>query len=274
MVAAKKRHKEVCRSLLSRDDIDIDDYADKLIFELISVGDSTLLEMALSKADNFNFNSMNGNGWTALICAISYEKDDILELLLQQDRLDVREQFCQDNTAFTWAVKVQNDFAVEKLILFCSKREIEWGLNYYFQRGRVSFVGKFVEWLGGMGEISLIRCSSKLVEYFFKVSRDPNLSGKYGVRLLMAAAFQGNYGLVHHLIASGADPNLVDFKGRTALYYAMLSGMISVVHVLMSITNLHLIDSQQLTDLPSTTNIFLKDAIARILGKKVADSLL
>jgi ankyrin repeat protein len=46
--------------------------------------------------------------------------------------------------------------------------------------------------------------------------------------------YHGNFGMVYLLVTAGADIRLADNKGRTALMYAVESGVFQIVSILLS----------------------------------------
>ena len=54
---------------------------------------------------------------------------------------------------------------------------------------------------------------------------------------LQSAALNGGVETVHCLLQLGADPNLLDRYGRNALYYALQSGDVDCVEMLIGVTN-------------------------------------
>ena len=56
-----------------------------------------------------------------------------------------------------------------------------------------------------------------------------NLPGRSGITPVAAAAYMGNEPLVRLLLEKGADPNVVDATGKTAICYAAGRGFPAVV---------------------------------------------
>ena len=65
-------------------------------------------------------------------------------------------------------------------------------------------------------------------------NRSVNITTESGETLLMFSAKRGNEYLVKYLLDNGADVSLVDYKGRTALDYAIQANNIEVIEILQS----------------------------------------
>lgn len=79
----------------------------------------------------------------------------------------------------------------------------------------------------------------KAVEVLLSRGANYNLADPEGYTALMFAAWRGYAASAKCLLAAGADPNATDFEGRTALDHAKAEGKDAVVEILLHLTRNH-----------------------------------
>lgn len=83
-----------------------------------------------------------------------------------------------------------------------------------------------------------MECAS-VVEVLLSRGADHNLADLEGYTALMFAAWRGYAASVKCLLTAGADPNATDFEGRTAFDHAKAEGKLAVVEILLPLTRDH-----------------------------------
>lgn len=100
-------------------------------------------------------------------------------------------------------------------------------------------------------EDHIANTNTSIIATLLKHGADPNLANKNtGLRPLDVAAVKSMLGVMKLLLANGANPNLQDASGMTALHYAVEAGDLMIVNLLMEHgANPYISDNHGLTPL-------------------------
>jgi ankyrin repeat protein len=91
---------------------------------------------------------------------------------------------------------------------------------------------------------------TSLIDLYFRENLDPNARGAFDSPLMVAAAEQGDWGVVHRLIDAGASVDLADKDNFTPLMAAAAQGRIDILRELIGrVTNLGAVDGSGRTAL-------------------------
>jgi ankyrin repeat protein len=114
--------------------------------------------------------------------------------------------------------------------------------------------------------------SGKVAETLLQAGADPNMKDNIGQTALHFAAISGNSGVVRVLINYGADINIADGKGRSVFAIAAQSGLVEIVSLLLADYG---VDVNMKDDLGSTALILASEKghveVARLLLDAGAD---
>jgi ankyrin repeat protein len=155
-----------------------------------------------------------------LILAVKKEDTDIVELLLEIDKLAVNTKDHKKLTAFVWALEKRN-MEIIKLLLKDKRTEIE---------GEPT--GDWAPLLAA----ALQRDKDVLQLLLFSDRVDVDLKTKIGESALMLAASEGHQEIVELLVATGKfDLNAINDRGQSALMLAASEGHEGIVELLLAI---------------------------------------
>jgi ankyrin repeat protein len=147
-------------------------------------------------------NLADREGKTPLMLAARSGSVAIVKILLAQPGIDIHAVDTSGASAVEYAVKTGNKELVDMLLAAGACADKLWTNGYT----RLMFE---------------VKCAKKegIVDLQEFSKEEINTQDSDGITALMYAVRAGNYVLVQQLIAAGADVNLKDRKGKTALFY-------------------------------------------------------
>ena len=221
-VASKNNHYNVVRALLSdaRTDVNVVVNSGNALLAASESGHTEVVALLL-KHTGIDANMVNTrNMKTALIVASDEGHRDIVELLLRHTQIDVNKIDSFGETALEKA-SWKSYLRVVKLFLRCSETDVSKEyINQLKESGKKEVV-EVIRWWGTLLQTRATCC--------LNVDKD-----------LLKAATNGHFRSIRGLLlCPKSDINIVNKRGRTALFQSSLKGHIQAVEVLLAH---HLID--------------------------------
>jgi ankyrin repeat protein len=185
--------------------------------EAVKVGNLELVRLLIKAGADIE--AANDDGQTALMIAARIGALDVAkELVARGAKVDARESW-RGQTALMWAAASAQPEVVELLIKRGADVQAratvnDWG-NQVTSEPRAQYRPT-----GGLTPLLYAARSGceRCADALLKARADIDLPTPDGVTPLMLAIENLNYGLAQHLLQRGANPNLSDWWGRTALY--------------------------------------------------------
>ncbi|KAK6331269.1 hypothetical protein TWF730_004357 [Orbilia blumenaviensis] len=169
----------------------------------INAGDQYLAELLLNYGANIDIKDKNGE--VPLHTAVQVGNQDLVELLLDHSaNPDIKTKIGQ--TPLHTAINIENQYLVELLLNYNAN------INIKDKNGKVPLHAAVQ--VGNQGLVEL------LLDYG---EANPDINDKQGQTPLFTAARNGMIGIVAYLLAQGANPNIKNNWGETALFMAMKS---------------------------------------------------
>lgn len=212
IVAARRGHINIVKLLLSHPDIDVNvqnkkDYSALLMAVESGKGNDAIVKILLA-VPGINVNAPNFEGFTALISAAFYDYENIVKLLLQNPTINVNMQtkIVYGPSHFHWQGYTALIVAAQKGFESIVKLLIEAHANANIKNAE--------------GKTALMQAvwHENLVKLLLQSPRvEINAQDQFGRTALMVAVMSSNENIVKILLDAGADPNLKNYEGKTAL---------------------------------------------------------
>jgi ankyrin repeat protein len=185
--------------------------------EAVSVGDAELVRLLLAAGADANLG--NDDNQTPLMLAARNGSLPLVQALLKAGaRVNERETY-REQTALMWAIAAGSPQVVDELIRKGAEVDVraaanDWG-NQITAEPRAQYRNT-----GGLTPLlfatrfGCVECAKSLLD----AGADINRPTPEGVTPLMNAIDNNQYAVANLLLDRGADPHLMDWWGRTALY--------------------------------------------------------
>jgi ankyrin repeat protein len=193
------------------------DYGVTPLAEAAVIGNPAMLECLLKGGADVN--AANDDGQTALMILARTDKVDAVELLLKRGaNVNVAERW-RGQTALMWAAAEGEPDMVRELASHGAELNARSKVNNWDRQVTAENRAKYMP-LGGWTALLFaarqgnLACAKALVE----AGADKDLQDPDGVSPMVSAIVNGHYEVADYLAKQGADVNLADRWGRTALW--------------------------------------------------------
>jgi len=170
-------------------------------------------------------NSKNNNGVPILLIAIQNENEDMIETLLNQPNINIREKDPNDYNSITKAININNNCIVDLLIKHAEKHHIKISLNEKDKNG----------------DSTLIHAINKnnfdnvvsLMDYGQRHNINVNMVDKNGCPPLILS-YKLNHMLIFNYLLNYFDINQIDAFGNNLLFYVIDKNDVALTEKLIS----------------------------------------
>lgn len=184
-----------------------------ILFKAVMGENEIMVRRLLERGANINLKD-DYDGSTPLHCAVYYNSDTLVKLLLRQGA-DITAKNNLGYTALHWATISGHETVVQLLLEF--KADID-------EKDKDGYSA--LHWATRSGH-------ERVIQLLLKHGAKIHAKSSYGYTALHRAAISGHETLVQLLLNSGADINEKDRDGHMALHWAAISGHETVVQVLL-----------------------------------------
>lgn len=195
-------------------------YGSSALSEAVKVADVEMVRMLLdAHADP---DSANQDGQTALMLAASIGATDVAKLLIQKGAKVNAVETYRGQTALMWAAAERHPEIVD--LLLAKRADVRIRAKYDdWERQITSEPRAQFRSTGGLTALLYATRSGCLacVQSIVKAGADVNQPNPDGITPLINACDNRNFDIAMFLLDHGANPNVWDMNGRTALYVAV-----------------------------------------------------
>ena len=195
--------------------------ATRVLFKHINNGDTKSALQCLQK-DNIKINAYNKEGYTPLILAIKLKKFNLIEAMLQYNRIDIHKHDRTHLGMTPLAYSVQGDNI--EMVKFLLKNGAK---PYIANKGKNKSNTPFLMacWDNRKNAIQIME------ELYCKGISLNQVDGN-GYTGLIKASIKGHYRVTKWLLEKGADTKIRDFKNKSALEHAQEKNYTDIVKLL------------------------------------------